>query len=269
MLRSGSADVCPTKLEMPPLYLTAQCLNTYNWVLFGIQTRQKPVVYPNVVGITLGVLYTMAYPLLVDESSWDPAKHGNSFRGAGMGSAPPSSPQLHDQSSLNREVQECRDPQSFSTMEAKTPEECRGEVAYAGGGRHSSAEPLARNIPFRRNFRLQYYLQLLLIAVVWAAPWVFKLSTTTIGWIAVLFDSLFVSAPLFVFYEVVLLEWRNKANVVLLGSWAMDLAGLLSCLAWFLEYLMYIPLPQLLPGNVAGLVIEGAAVLVRVLKWMM
>lgn len=105
--------------------------------------------------------------------------------------------------------------------------------------------------------------------MVWAAPWVFNFSTSAIGWIAVFFDSIFLSAPVFVLYEVVWMDWRNKENVVLLGNWAMNLTAFLASFSWVLLYLMYIPLVQILPSNALGVMFEGVALWVRVCKWMM
>merc|ERR1740123_2573504 len=108
---------------------------------------------------------------------------------------------------------------------------------------------------------------LLVIACTWAAPWVLGeniMSTGALGWTAVVFDTIFISAPCWVLYEVIS-EWHED-NVERLGSLSMNLVGFFCGSLWVVEWLLYIPSVQLAPSNCIGAVAEGIALLLRLLK---
>jgi len=81
---------------------------------------------------------------------------------------------------------------------------------------NTTAEVQAGKRGFRHNFRLQYLLEVAMVAGVWTAPWALRMSTDTIGWFAVGLDCIFLTAPLWVIFEVIY-DWRAD-NVQLLGT---------------------------------------------------
>ena len=103
-----------------------------------------------------------------------------------------------------------------------------------------------------------------IIVIAWAAPWILNLSTDAIGWIAVVFDCIFMSAPSLVLCEVIS-DW-NTDNVSLMGSIPMNILGLFCSVCWLLEWKLYIPSAQLIPSNFFGMFFQSTALILRVLK---
>jgi hypothetical protein len=120
------------------------------------------------------------------------------------------------------------------------------------------------SLPFHHNFKLHYYIQMAIIVIAWAAPWILNLSTDAIGWIAVVFDCIFMSAPSLVLCEVIS-DW-NTDNVSLMGSIPMNILGLFCSVCWLLEWKLYIPSAQLIPSNFFGMFFQSTALILRVLK---
>ncbi|CAD7960353.1 unnamed protein product [Amoebophrya sp. A25] len=56
------------KIDMPPLPLSSQTLQSFVWLLFGLQIKDRVVIVPNGVGLILGIFYMALYPRWMDTS---------------------------------------------------------------------------------------------------------------------------------------------------------------------------------------------------------
>lgn len=119
-------------------------------------------------------------------------------------------------------------------------------------------------LPFKHNFKLQYFLEVGGVGLVWLAPWVLRYSVDTAGWVSVGFDCLFLSAPAWVLWEVAW-EWRAD-NTALMGSLTMNVVAFTSCLAWLFQFLMFVPEMQMFWSNALGCSVAFLALLLRALK---